>query len=323
MHRAVLIVVLAAGCILSPGVSGDGPSSNDDTTSSGPPWADDDGHSMTGNASTGATSTGSTGAASSDDATFGAADESGGDFILTPDGGGICGEGLPPGTLAHCGECDPFDTDASWCGDGYKCTPWANDGGPHWNATRCSPIDPDPAQLGEPCTMMESEASGFDDCDLGLMCLYVDPATLEGTCVAMCQGSQLEPSCPDETTCAIDNDGVIVLCLPPCDPLTDDCELGTCIPVQDDFVCFADGTAAAPGEPCERPVDCTAGSTCLPEDTTGSCGEDTAACCTSYCDLNAPDPSAACRPGQTCAPWHRPGTVMPPLDAIGVCTLPG
>jgi hypothetical protein len=233
--------------------------------------------------------------------------DDGWDFIDTPDGGCLCSE------------CDLFAQD---CALGDKCMPWANDGGPYWNATRCSPVARKPGQLGAPCMVEGSEVSGIDDCDVGLMCLYVDPDTLQGTCVSMCTGNADAPICDEGLACGIDNDGTIVLCLPSCNPLLDDCDPGTCIPVDDDFVCFADGPAALPGEACGLPVDCAPGSTCLPAGTTGDCGVGNMHCCASFCDLSAPDPNATCLPGQTCTPWYRPGTVMPPLDAIGACLEP-
>jgi hypothetical protein len=319
MRRFGILVLLAAACgpqVIVP--------EDDGTTGGAPPPGTSSDAGVPGNPATSATTvpatTGSDDAITEGDATFGGVDESTDDgthFIFTPDGG-ICGQGLPPGTLAHC-ECDFWAQD---CPAGEKCMPWANDGGLHWNASRCSPIDLNPAQVGDPCTVTGSEVSGVDDCDLGLMCLYVDPETDEGTCVAMCQGSADDPICEDGLTCAIDNDGAITLCLPPCDPLIDDCELGTCIPVQDDFVCFADGTARMPGESCDLPVDCAPGSTCVPSETTGFCGLDASDCCASFCDLTAPDPNATCLPAKTCTPWYRPGTVMPPLDAVGVCLEP-
>lgn len=74
----------------------------------------------------------------------------GGLFLSEPDGGGT---GF---------ECDVFAQD---CPPGEKCVPWANDGGGVWNATRCSPVDDDPAAPGEPCTVEGGPTSGIDDCD--------------------------------------------------------------------------------------------------------------------------------------------------------------
>lgn len=135
----------------------------------------------------------------------------GGTFLVVPDGG-VC----------SC-ECDPWSQD---CPRGDKCVPWANDGGDAWNAVRCSPLDRRPAAVGAPCVMEDSRVSGRDDCGAGAMCWGVDPDTLEGTCVAMCTGSEAEPTCEDGLGCVIGFEGTVIVCLPPCDPLTPSCGAG-------------------------------------------------------------------------------------------------
>src|SRR5687768_4646140 len=270
----VAIAVAVAGCqpLPEPPVADevtDGPGS------SGPTFPADDGGGvgMTGPSSTTATSSTTTDGSSTGEATFGdetsVGDASVG-FIISSDAI-VCGAAVPPGTLAHCSWCDPFAQD---CPDGEKCMPWANDGGDDWNATRCSAIEARPAQVGEACVVQDSAVSGVDDCDLGLVCAFVDPTTLEGTCVAMCGGSQADPICARGDTCLIAFDGVITLCLPACDPLLDDCALGTCVPDEDDgFVCFVAGDAIAPGEACEELHDCGPSASCQPVESTGPCGD--------------------------------------------------
>ncbi|MGH1344981.1 MAG: vWA domain-containing protein [Nannocystales bacterium] len=120
-------------------------------------------------------------------------------FITDPDGGGVSVE------------CSVWDQD---CGDGEKCGPWANDGGPLHNATRCVPVAPDPLAPGEPCAVEGSGVSGLDDCDIGVVCYDVVEKTLEGTCVAMCSGPESSPVCPKGSWCNITNDGVLALCMP-------------------------------------------------------------------------------------------------------------
>ena len=164
-------------------------------------------------------------------------------------------------------ECSVWDQD---CPAGEKCNPWANDGGDQHNALKCSPLDPDPAQPGEACNVEGSAVSGVDDCDLGVLCWEVDGATLEGTCVAMCQGNEAQPQCAEGEFCWIGNDGVLPLCLPDalcaddgacrcmCPDGTDpDCGVGQCTCVADD-VCNCDCGAevdpdCAPDE-CPAPV---------------------------------------------------------------------
>jgi len=150
----------------------------------------------------------------------------GGSFLTDPDGGGVAIE------------CSGWDQD---CPAGEKCQPWANDGGPQHNATRCTPVAPDPMSPGDPCTVEGSGVSGIDDCDVGVLCFDVAEDSLEGTCVAMCGGSEKSPECPEGSWCSISNEGVLALCLPDelciddgvcqcmCgDAVDPDCEEGQC-----------------------------------------------------------------------------------------------
>jgi Ca-activated chloride channel family protein len=102
-------------------------------------------------------------------------------------------------------------------------------------------VDPNPHEAGEACTVEGSGVSGVDSCDVGVLCYDVDDDLLEGTCVAMCSGSEKSPVCPDGTWCSISNDGVLPLCLPDdlciadevcqcmCgDGMDPDCEEGQC-----------------------------------------------------------------------------------------------
>ena len=101
------------------------------------------------------------------------------------------GEGTADSGVVDTGEvwldlptsCSTFAQD---CPPGFKCMPWASDGGNSWNATRCVPIAPDPNAPGEPCTVEGSGVSGLDDCDGISMCWEVDPDAVEGHCVSIC-----------------------------------------------------------------------------------------------------------------------------------------
>jgi hypothetical protein len=242
-------------------------------------------------------------------------DSSGGStFIQIPDGGGIC----------HlC--CDLWAQD---CPRGEKCTAWATDGGEVWNGMRCYPIHDNPGQPGDPCTIEDSPTSGFDDCDLGVMCWDVDPDTLEGTCVALCTGSGNNPQCEDpDTDCLIANDGVLNLCLPSCDPLGNGCGAEqACVASDQGFVCVPvpQGGGAAEGEACQLVYDCLPGAMCWPSASVGPpCDEEAGGCCTPLCDLSLPNPTADCLdPGQICASaW---GENPPPVgyENVGVCIVP-
>ena len=222
-------------------------------------------------------------------------------------------------------ECDLFAQD---CPVGEKCMPWANDGGDVWNASRCSPVAGDATQPGEACTVEGSGVSGIDDCDLGVMCWNVDPATNIGTCVPLCSGDERNPQCEDaSTTCAIANNGAIVLCLPTCHPLMQDC-LGpneACYPVGDDFVCApnAAGDLGAHGDPCEYINVCNPGTLCLSADAHSAC-DTSPGCCSSVCSLADPDPDATCvalDAAQTCLPWYAAGQAPSGYEDVGVCTV--
>src|SRR5690606_6956050 len=142
-------------------------------------------------------------------------------------------------------DCDVWGQD---CPEGLKCMPWANDGGGAWNAHKCTPIDPDPDEVGEACSVEENAVSGVDSCVLGAMCWNVDAETNTGVCVGFCQGNEVSCSsdpwscCPDGSTCSITANAVLILCLPTCDPLIQDCQGQgeVCYPVGDDFQCAPD-----------------------------------------------------------------------------------
>ncbi len=220
----------------------------------------------------------------------------------------------------HCSYCDLFAQD---CPEGEKCMPWANDGGPDWNATRCSPIDDNPGQPGDPCTVEGSGVSGIDDCDLGSMCWGVNPETNEGECVGMCEGDQSNPLCPPSMECLDQSNGFIVLCLPECNPLVG-CDPGeACIPTDDAFVCTPVLAGAAAGEGCERFDACAPGLSCLASETVGpACDPGIPGCCTSWCNLSAPDPAAGCfDPAHECVPWWD-GDAPAGLEDVGACVIP-
>jgi len=235
-------------------------------------------------------------------------------FIVAPDGGGVC-IALPDGTVAHCPwPCSPFRQD---CPAGAKCMPYASDGGPAWNATRCVEIARDPSTIGESCAVQGSAVAGIDDCDIGAMCFHVDPETNEGTCVGMCMGSALKPICDPGLTCTIRNEAVLTLCLPSCNPLIDDCdEDQVCAPGESDFGCVPQGDPVPNGEPCDLHDQCVAGSSCI-DGELADCGEES--CCSAYCDLAVPNPHAVCGDGKVCAAWFEPGRGPPALQSLGIC----
>ena len=225
-------------------------------------------------------------------------------------------------------ECDVWAQD---CPAGQKCMPWANDGGTSWNATKCVPIDPDPAAPGEPCLAVENGLSGLDDCDLASMCWSVDPVTLEGVCLPLCVGSEVEPHCEDpQSECIVSASGVLNLCHPTCDPVLQDCELeglpdDACVPVHDAFACiFVAAPGAGYGTPCASTNDCEVGLFCANAAAVPGCSS-SQGCCSEFCDATDPDASASCAgasQGQVCIPWFDEDEAPPFLAHVGACALP-
>jgi len=241
-----------------------------------------------------------------------ASSDGGGNFIQDPDGNGVANE------------CDIWAQD---CMEGEKCMPWANDGGGSWNATRCAPLDPNPAQPGDPCTVEGTGVSGIDNCDISSMCWDVDPESNMGTCTAFCSGSEANPVCEDPTTeCVIANEGVLILCLPGCDPLVQDCMEGNaCYPSSDTFVCGPDasGEDGLFGDVCEFVNVCDPGLFCANPELVPNCAG--TGCCSSFCDVSDPEASAACpgaAGGQECVPWFEEGQAPPGFENVGACGIP-
>ncbi|MBC8069656.1 MAG: hypothetical protein IAG13_15070 [Deltaproteobacteria bacterium] len=211
-------------------------------------------------------------------------------------------------------ECDPFVQD---CPEEEKCMPWANDGGGVWNGTRCSPLDPRPPALGEPCVVEGSGVSGIDNCGRGAMCWGVDPATNEGTCAELCSGSADAPHC-EVGGCFVDIEVALAICLTPCDPFAPDCG---------DEVCTLDEATAtswcvppivvwpgAYGEPCEPyRFNCGGGLACVEMGNVADCvGVE---CCTALCDPALPSACPEGELGQICIPFDAD-------PAVGFCGYP-
>jgi hypothetical protein len=224
-------------------------------------------------------------------------------------------------------DCPDDEICAQDCPDDQKCAPWDNTGQGVWNATKCVPVDPDPAQLGKPCRAEGSPTSGIDDCDHGSICWGVDPDTLAGTCVAQCQGSEADPSCPEGLLCSVTNGGVLTLCLEPCDPVMQDCPQGEgCYGVGPYFVCMPEQSLAPGtyGQPCDQIPACTSGFFCVAAAHVPEC-EGTDGCCTSFCDLSDADPDATCAafsPTLVCLPWYGRDDARAGYEHVGLCIEP-
>lgn len=225
-----------------------------------------------------------------------------------------------PGALA----CDPW---AQNCPDGEKCAPWASTEDGAWNATKCVPVDPDPARPGESCNAVESGTSGIDDCELGSFCWAVDPETLEGICVAQCQGTETDPTCPPPgTICSITNGGSLTLCLRECSPALEDCPPGqACYDVGNAFICAPESphSSGSYGQSCDQIAVCDPGLFCAEAQSVPECkGGDATGCCSPFCDLTDRDPDATCAafsPTLACVPWFEPGTAPEGYEHLGGC----
>ncbi len=292
---------------------------NDDTnltaSATNPQSDDSSGGGDSGPAGEGSGDTGpvttSPGTTEAGDETSPAASSGGGEgFITPPDGGGVSNE------------CDIWAQD---CAEGQKCMPWANDGGNSWNATKCSVLDANPAQPGDPCTVEGSGVSGIDNCDISSMCWNVDGETNMGVCVGFCEGSEQNPTCSDpDTGCSVSNEGVLILCLLFCDPLLQDCSMTeACYGEENGFFCSPDasgGDEGGYGDACEFLNACDAGLFCAEAVSVPDC-VDAAGCCSEFCDLT--DPAAMCMgQGQECTAWYAEGQAPPGYEDVGACVIP-
>jgi hypothetical protein len=215
------------------------------------------------------------------------------------------------------------------CPAGEKCMPWAYDGGNSWNALKCTPIDPNPKGVGETCTVEGSGVSGVDDCEKGAMCWDVDPMTLQGTCIAMCEGSPDAPKCAAPMSCVSYNDGVLNLCMMPCSIIEQDCSgFDHCVVTPDGCgtMCVPDmGGSGGFGTPCEYADACALGLICAPAAQIPGC-QGATGCCTPYCDLDDPAASMNCpgAPATACLSYDADGMCAPgsPVESVGVCVAP-
>jgi hypothetical protein len=136
-------------------------------------------------------------------------DVTGTSFITQPD----VGDGDPCGEAARTKWCDPWSQD---CASGDKCTPTAGNCD-HFVRTTCTELPPQPVAIGGACVSEKGPLSGENDCELGATCWFVDPDTLLGTCVGLCQGNPQVPTCAQPGTACVFIDGLqdAALCLLP------------------------------------------------------------------------------------------------------------
>ena len=225
---------------------------------------------------------------------------------------------------------DPIEEDCDlWtdnCPEGQKCMPVSLDGDLTWQNSRCVPLVADPDELGEPCTVLGTGFDGLDTCDRRAMCWSGDLDDKTGTCFPMCSGPPESPSCAPGSVCTISDDSVLILCLPSCDPLAQDCPNGDlCINNPQDplsFVCVLDagGDEGQVFDPCEFANACDPGLLCLIPELAAECDPQALGCCLPFCDLSLPN--ACPGQGQQCLPWFEQGQAPPGLENVGVCGIP-
>lgn len=224
---------------------------------------------------------------------------------------------------------DPWDQDCSlWeqdCPPGGKCNS-ADKGSGTWDGSICVPLAPDPDQVGEPCTVEGDAQTGHDSCEKGAICWDVDVQN-EGVCVAMCKGSPDRPTCDEPGEfCMILNNGSLILCIPMCDPLMQDCPDGeVCVPNPGDtdvFICALDasGDEGQVFDMCEFANVCDPGLMCASPSFAVECDPMVLGCCLPFCDTTAAN---SC-PGamQECVPWYEMGQAPVGLGDVGICALP-
>lgn len=307
---------LLAACSARPLAHGDSAvdaTSTGDTTSTGGTTASPGtGAPTTSGVTEAATdTTATTGAAGTTDGASDTADASGGNFI-------------PPQDLGPLVEmCDVLTQN---CPEGQKCAPYSGDGDWAWDSTKCVDVVPSPAGLYEPCTAGPI-STGEDTCDKGLMCWDIDLDTGVGYCVAHCTGSPDEPTCVDpKARCVISAASVLMLCLPMCDPILQDCNDGdVCIPdpnSPDKWICVLDasGDEGQVFDPCEYANACDPGLFCADPSVASECDPKALGCCNPFCDLTQPNTCPG--QGQQCLPWYEPGEALPDYEHVGYCALP-
>ena len=129
------------------------------------------------------------------------------------------------------------------------------------------------------------------------------------------------------STCIVANDGFLPLCLPSCDPISQNCADGeACYPSENGFVCAPDASGpdlGGYGDACEFTNACDPSLLCIGAQSVPGC--ESASCCTHFCDLSDAEPSANCggvAQGQECVSAFPEGQELPGYEDVGFCTIP-
>jgi hypothetical protein len=215
--------------------------------------------------------------------------------------------------------CDPWAQD---CPVGEKCVAASVEEHSELSINKCVPVLGE-KQPGDGCSF-----AGFveatDDCGADSYCWnsawLEDPAELVGTCVAFCEGTAEQPICAPGTTCVIDNDAVLNLCVEGCDPVAQDCNMEPhdqigCYIIDGDFICAQTTLDIPLGEPCEFINDCAPGGVCVPGASLPECAGEN--CCTAVCEIDGAQCSAL--PGTECMLLFEPGEAPIGFEEVGTC----
>lgn len=231
-------------------------------------------------------------------------------------GDATTGVGSTDDTGGGGGECDPQQQD---CGEGEKCTAVAKTEGTPWDYNKCVPVMGD-GQAGDLCDIEDNKYSGRDNCAKGLLCMLSDQDGKGGVCIEFCSP---DSECTmSDATCEVYNDGILPICLPPCDPLIQDCPEGqACYEGATSFVCFkevAKPGMGGQGTPCMSVNICQKGFTCAEAATQQGCpGE---GCCSAFCPVSEGD--ALCGPDLMCLPFFPEGMAPEGYQDVGICGVP-
>jgi hypothetical protein len=221
---------------------------------------------------------------------------------------------MNPDFLCACA-CDTYSQD---CSEGQKCV--SIPPGEACCPALCVPLDPNPAQVGEPCTPGPNYS---DDCDTAMVCFGVDEATGMGTCVGYCMGTSESPTCEGECM-GCWRGGAGDLCLPICDPRAPGCAPGWgCYLGDITFGCLPDssGDGGAAWTPCESETDCDPGTFCGSPMGVPTC-DPGLGCCVPVCDTNDPASCAGAPDGFTCQPFELVGADPACVaEGLGACSL--
>ena len=115
---------------------------------------------------------------------------------------------------------------------------------------------------------------------------------------------------------------MLILCLPICDPLLQNCDEGEgCYPTHDTFICAPDagGDMGALGESCEYINVCDSGLTCAAAPNVPGCVG--MGCCTEFCDVTMPSGGQCSGLEQECLPWFDAAEPTPGLENVGFCGI--